>query len=108
MSKHTFRVVKSCFFIVSILPTVVAESLSRKGRTYSHSTILMIPKNAMIFTKMFKSSVMYRYIYLCMQYPLKQNQKVKDVFSSLKRDFIVPGIQVKPRVQGKLELYVHI
>ena len=56
---------------------------------------------------MLKSAVMYKYMYMCMQYPLKQ-KKVTDVISSLNRDFLVPEIQVKPRVQGKLELHVHI
>ena len=55
---------------------------------------------------MLKSAVMYKYMY--MQYPLKQKQKGKDVISTLKRDFLVPEIQVKQRVQGKLELHVHI
>ena len=39
---------------------------------------------------------------------MKQKQKGKHVISSLKRDFLVPEIQVKPRAQGKLELHVHI
>ena len=50
--KHTFWVVKSCFFIVFILPTVVAKSSSKRaGHTVIHSTTLMIPKNAMISTE---------------------------------------------------------
>ena len=57
---------------------------------------------------MFKSAVMYKYMYMWMQYPLKQKQKVKDVSSSTKRDFLVPEIQEKTRVKEKLELHVHI
>ena len=57
---------------------------------------------------MFKSAVMYKYMYMWMPYPLKQKQKVKIVFSSTKRDFLVPEIQVKLCVQGKLELHVHM
>ena len=63
--------------------------------------------NLQNFTKMFKSAVMYKYMYMWMQYPLKQKQKVKDVSSSTKRDFLVPEIQEKTRVKGKLELQLH-